>query len=170
MGWRVQVHNGDHNHMLMLRLMIPSTVNTAGLQIQKFLLFSPPMDQCSTSKYRRKPPRAESSYVGHREVYNVIAKAKMIWFYGRPDDGGLCTHTAHLLFFLHSFPAFFSHSISFLGGIGIALFSSSSQCRLLSTVTLLLEYLSPSCCHVGANQLQELASTKPILRRAYQTY
>src|ERR1700722_1485407 len=65
--------------------------------------------------------------------------------------------------FLHSFPAFFSHhhhhpclatsSISFLGGIGIALFSSSSQCRLLSTVTLLLEYLPPSCRHVGANQL-----------------
>jgi hypothetical protein len=76
----------------------------------------------------------------------------MIWFYGGPDDGGPCTHTAHLLSSLHFFLAFLPHhhhhhpclaasSISFLGGIGIALFLSLSH-LFLSTVTLLLVILA----------------------------
>jgi hypothetical protein len=75
------------------------------------------------------------------------------------------------LTFLHSFPAFFSHhhhhpclatsSISFLGGIGIALFSSSSHCRLLSTVTLLLEYLLEYDVHAKTSYVILRTPTHP---------
>jgi hypothetical protein len=58
---------------MMLQLMTLSILDTASLQIRirKCLLFSPSMDQLY-----HKPPRAESPYVGYKEVYNVIAKEK----------------------------------------------------------------------------------------------